>query len=228
MTNLAEQLDLLDVDIHESLQEVNVPMYVLDRKGKIAWLNDAANELIPGATGKRFSDVLTPDQVHPARRHFALRMLGKEKFEDHETVVRRPNGERHEIEISSVPLKKRHRIVGVFGVVRADKRVPATRPTAIDAPALTPRQHEALRLLGAGRTTQQMASEMGLSDETVRNHVRGVLAQLGARSRLEAVLRAHRLGLLDEPARGQIDAFGSGIRARNDGGSSAPQNNRSR
>jgi two-component system nitrate/nitrite response regulator NarL len=45
-----------------------------------------------------------------------------------------------------------------------------------------------------------MADELGLSTETVRNHVRGLLAELGARSRLEAVLLAHRFGLLEPPA----------------------------
>ena len=44
-----------------------------------------------------------------------------------------------------------------------------------------------------------MADEMGVSIETVRNHVRALLSQLGAQSRLEAVLRAHSLSLLTEP-----------------------------
>jgi DNA-binding CsgD family transcriptional regulator len=35
-----------------------------------------------------------------------------------------------------------------------------------------------------------------VSRETVRNHVRHVLRELGAHSRLEAVARAHELGLL--------------------------------
>jgi LuxR family maltose regulon positive regulatory protein len=64
---------------------------------------------------------------------------------------------------------------------------------------LTPRQLEALQLLGRGLTTVQMAEEMGVSIETVRNHVRALLSQLGAQSRLEAVLRAHSAGLLTEP-----------------------------
>ena len=44
-----------------------------------------------------------------------------------------------------------------------------------------------------------MADQMSLSPETVRNHVRGVLVELGAQSRLEAVLIAHRQGLLEWP-----------------------------
>jgi hypothetical protein len=58
ITPLVLQLDLLGGDIHPSLEEVSVPMYVLDRSGKIRWLNDAGHGLIPGGTGKKFTEVL--------------------------------------------------------------------------------------------------------------------------------------------------------------------------
>jgi len=198
-TNLSEQLKELGGDVHASLEEVSVPMYVLDRKGRIRWLNDSARALLPEATGKNFTDVLAPDQIHPAKRHFALRMLNREAFDDHETVLRTSDGGRHGVEISSVPLRKGHRIVGVFGVMKSRRPAVDRHQEDAPAPALTARQHEVLRLLGAGLNTRQMADQMGLSTETVRNHVRAVLAGLGARSRLEAVLLAHRQGLLEWP-----------------------------
>lgn len=194
---LEQQLEALGGNIHGSLEQVAVPMYVVDRRGKILWLNEAGQELLPGAEGKAFTAVLSADRVHPARRHFALRMLGREEFADHETEFRTPGGGRREVEISSVPLRRGRAIVGVFGVVRARRRRETPPPRS--RPALTPRQHEVLRLLGAGLTTRQMADEMGVSTETVRNHVRAVLAQLRAQSRLEAVLAGHRLGLLALP-----------------------------
>jgi len=52
---------------------------------------------------------------------------------------------------------------------------------------LTPRQAEILQLLERGRSTTQIAEELHLSRETVRNHVRHLLHALGASSRLEAV-----------------------------------------
>jgi PAS domain S-box-containing protein len=207
-TDLSAQLKLMGGDVHGALEEVPLPMYVVDRRGRIRWLNDAGRQLIPGGTGKKIKDVIAPDQVHPTLRHFALRMLGREKFTDHETVLRAPDGRRHEVEISSVPVRRGQKIVGVFGVVRGDRVVDKPAAAASPAPTLTPRQSEVLRLLGEGLTTQQMADEMGLATETVRNHVRGVLAQLGAQSRLEAVLLAHRYGLLEPPS--AIDASGSG------------------
>jgi DNA-binding NarL/FixJ family response regulator len=41
-----------------------------------------------------------------------------------------------------------------------------------------------------------MAQQMGIAKETVRNHVKGVLSSLGARSRVEAVAKARRAGLI--------------------------------
>ena len=46
-----------------------------------------------------------------------------------------------------------------------------------------------------------MAELMALSPETVRNHVKSTLRELNAKSRLEAVLTAYRLGLLHRPER---------------------------
>jgi DNA-binding NarL/FixJ family response regulator len=54
-----------------------------------------------------------------------------------------------------------------------------------------PRQAEVLELLERGRSTNQIADELHLSIETVRNHVRNILRAVGAHSRLEAVAIAH-------------------------------------
>jgi DNA-binding NarL/FixJ family response regulator len=61
---------------------------------------------------------------------------------------------------------------------------------------LTPRQRQVLELLAKGRSTDQIASELHLATETVRNHIRHLLRRLGAHSRLEAVVIARRQGLI--------------------------------
>jgi DNA-binding CsgD family transcriptional regulator len=61
---------------------------------------------------------------------------------------------------------------------------------------LTPRQHEVLLLLADGHSTTQLADALSISQETVRNHVKRVLRTMGARSRLEAVVRAHELNMV--------------------------------
>ena len=53
------------------------------------------------------------------------------------------------------------------------------------------RQTEVLRLLEQGRSTDEIAGELHLSRDTVRNHVRRLLQSLGVHSRLEAVAMAH-------------------------------------
>jgi PAS domain S-box-containing protein len=64
------------------------------------------------------------------------------------------------------------------------------------APRLTARQQEILGLLADGVPAKVIASRLGLSETTVRNHIRGVLTQLGCHSQLEAVATARRLGVL--------------------------------
>jgi DNA-binding NarL/FixJ family response regulator len=103
------------------------------------------------------------------------------------------DGDRVAVEISSVPLYDGHRVVGVFGqVVDVEQDDP---PTA--HPHLTPRQTEVLRLLERGHSTDQIARELHLSTETVRNHVRHLLRALGVHSRLEAVAVGRRAHLIE-------------------------------
>lgn len=61
---------------------------------------------------------------------------------------------------------------------------------------LTPREREALQLLGQGRSTTEISEQLGVALNTGRNHVQRVLEKLGARSQLEAVTIARREGLL--------------------------------
>jgi two-component system response regulator DevR len=56
-----------------------------------------------------------------------------------------------------------------------------------DREHLTPRQLEVLRLLAAGSSTERIASELYLSVETVRWHVKSILRKLRVSSRAEAI-----------------------------------------
>jgi DNA-binding NarL/FixJ family response regulator len=53
-----------------------------------------------------------------------------------------------------------------------------------------------LHLLAHGRSTAQIAAELHLSTDTVRNHIRRLLRALNAHSRIEALAVAHREGIL--------------------------------
>lgn len=63
-------------------------------------------------------------------------------------------------------------------------------------PELTPREAEALTLLGRGYSNKAIAKSMGLSPETVKDHLERVFAKLDVRDRLSAMKRAIELGLL--------------------------------
>ncbi|MEV1291066.1 response regulator transcription factor [Pseudonocardia sp. NPDC049635] len=68
--------------------------------------------------------------------------------------------------------------------------------TTTDAPHLTPREADVLSGLAHGRDVTRIAVGLGLSLHTVRDHVRALLGKLDARSQLEAVVEAERVGLV--------------------------------
>ncbi len=72
------------------------------------------------------------------------------------------------------------------------------QPPRVIATDMTPRQEQVLQLLALGGSTEQIAADLHLTTETVRNHVRHVLRALGAHSRLEAVVVARRQGLIHD------------------------------
>ena len=73
----------------------------------------------------------------------------------------------------------------------------ATRAAADDhrIRALTEREHEILVAIGRGWTNREIAEHLVLSESTVKTHVGRVLAKVGARDRIQAVILAYDLGL---------------------------------
>jgi PAS domain S-box-containing protein len=179
-------------DVQGALADVSVPCYVVDRFGVIRWLNPAAEELVGDVRGRQQSSVVAPEYAREARESFTRKVLGTEKSTDDTVVVVDAEGERVQVQISSVPLYDGGRIIGVFGLVPHQETSAAPAPH----PHLTPRQTQVLHLLAHGRSTQQIADELYLSRDTVRNHVRRMLTALDAHSRIEALAVAHREGIL--------------------------------
>lgn len=175
-------------DVEGALASVSVPSYVLDDFGVIRWINPAAERLLGDVRGRHFTSVVADEDRRRARELFARKVLGTASATDSTGVLVSTDGTRVTLDISSVPLMGGGRVVGVFGLLAA----PLDEEPRPPQPHLTPRQAEVLQLLEHGRSTKQIATELHLSPETVRNHIRHLFRALGVNSRLEAVAGARR------------------------------------
>jgi two-component system, NarL family, response regulator LiaR len=72
-----------------------------------------------------------------------------------------------------------------------------------NAPVLTGRETEVLRLLARGQANKQIANELNIGLKTVKTHVGSILGKLGLQSRTQAALYAGRAGLVP------VDQLGS-------------------
>lgn len=73
---------------------------------------------------------------------------------------------------------------------------PAPRGRAGEGTDLSRRELEVLRLVALGWETPRIASDLGISRHTVRNHIRNLRNKLNAPTKLDAVVKGIRMGIL--------------------------------
>ena len=79
------------------------------------------------------------------------------------------------------------------------KRDGQERVQQVPPPRLTDREMQVLKLVARGMNNRDIAKELFISENTVKNHVRNILEKLQLHSRMEAVMYAVKEKLLDLP-----------------------------
>lgn len=62
---------------------------------------------------------------------------------------------------------------------------------------LSPREIEILRVVATGASNKEIAEQLYISEGTVKNHLSSILGKLGVRDRMQAILKAKELGIIE-------------------------------
>jgi PAS domain S-box-containing protein len=196
-------LRLQDIDLW-LIDSLMVPASLHDVDGRFVHANAAAERASGYSNaellGRHFTDLLRPEVRENVERQFS-RAVERGEPTDFETVFVDAGGHIRGVRAQHLPLRDDDRSVGVL-ILAFDVRRPPSEPIRLTDPRVTPRQREILDLIASGMSTEEVASELTLSPETVRNHLRNASRELRAHNRVEAIAAAQRLGLLAAPALG--------------------------
>jgi DNA-binding CsgD family transcriptional regulator len=176
------------------LEGVDVPSWIIDDRGTFIWLNDAYIERFGDHRGDHIWSTVSPTCADDVERRLTQLLTGRNNVGaavHFEVETMAPDGRPVRSEISAVRLQPGRFRGAIFGVLMTKRRRKNPVPSH-----LTRRQLEVLQLLVAGRSTEQIAAELVLSPETIRNHVRAILRAFHAHSRVEAVVEAWRQGFI--------------------------------
>ena len=185
----------VDVSFVDSLV---MPATVHDLNGRFVHVNTAA-ERASGRSNAWWHGRQLTDQLPPAERKIVAaqfrRAVESGEPSDFETEFFDADGSLRGVRVQHLPLASQGTIVGVL-ILAFDVSPPAPKPLVMQRESLTPRQTEILGLIASGASTSEIAKQLTVSTETVRNHVRGLMHKLQAHTRPEAIAAARRLGLL--------------------------------
>jgi PAS domain S-box-containing protein len=195
---------LQDVDLW-LVDSLLVPVSLHDVNGLFVHANAAAERASGYSNaqlrGRHFTALLRPEARENVEMQFR-RAVERGEPSDFVTVFVDAGGHLRGVRAQHLPLRRDDTIVGVL-ILAFEVRLPSAEDLRLKPdPRVTPRQREILVLIASGLSTAEVARELTLSPETVRNHLRNASRELRAHTRVEAIAAAQRLGLLAAPALG--------------------------
>ena len=200
--------------------ELRARIAVVDRNGLVVWVNSswsrsrqrhAADTIGAAALGVNYIAVVRRSH-HPAASAIAegVRVVldRSAAFFELEYEASGESGRRTKISVTPAPAGQDGAVVMQIdstGPTESSSGAAVGPPVSSNAEApmplevLTGREHDVLSLMARGLDNHAIAGELKIGYATVRAHVRSLMAKLGARSRLEAVVRAVQLDLVRVP-----------------------------
>jgi DNA-binding CsgD family transcriptional regulator len=209
-------------DVLDRISRSGEAAFAMDGGNRITHWNKACEALLGKPArhvlGKRCQDVMCGRDVNGnVYCHTACpvahqaRDMADDPVRPFELDVPAVNGTRRRVSISLFAVPSYHpaltAVVHTLRPVASDPapelaaEAPALPPTRSSnfrgaTAALTARETEVLRCLARGLSTPAIANELSVAPVTVRNHIQGILQKLGVHSKLEAVVEAHRAGVV--------------------------------
>jgi len=197
-------LRLQDLDLW-LVDRLVVPVSIHDVDGRFVHTNPAAERAAGFSNayllGRHFTELVRTEERAGVERQFR-RAVERGEPTDFETAFFDASGHLRGVRVQHLPLRDGDTIVGVLTLAFDVRRPPSEIIGLKPNPRLTLRQRQILELIASGLSTEEVARELTLSTETVRNHLRNASKALRAHSRVEAIATAQRLGLLAAPALG--------------------------
>jgi DNA-binding NarL/FixJ family response regulator len=145
------------------------------------------------------------DALRAGASGFLLKNAEPEKLVDAVRVV----GNGHALLAPEVTRRVIERMTTGDSAHTAEKSSSTAQPASRkELDLLTNREGEVLVLIGKGLSNAEIATELFVGEATVKTHVSNVLAKLHLRDRVQAVVRAHQLGLIRPGADGRSPPAG--------------------
>lgn len=171
-----------DEAVRSALQRLRLAVLVFEKGSVLRPYNPTGTELFEkeGLT----SDLLTVRPSHPLAGLLQNVLDQKKEVKFAEVVLAFPSGNRYRVEPSQRSEKGRDRMIMLLlEALKDDERL------SLDALKLTTREHDVAKLMLQGLSAEAMSKQLEISVETLRTHVRSILAKSGTRTRLEFVAR---------------------------------------